>query len=154
MRDARGDVVYVGKAQNLKHRVRSYWQKDAATGRLEGHRIRAVIDRVGAGEGPRTRVVIYRTVDVEYTITDSVSEALLLEANLIKRYRPRFNVRLKDDKSYPYIRITLAEPFPRIERTRKLVNDASRYFGPYASASSVDESMNIVRRLFPFRTCT
>ena len=87
-------------------------------------------------------------------MTSSVSEALLLEANLIKRYKPRFNVRLKDDKSYPYIKITLADDFPRIERTRKLVSDGSRYFGPYASASSVDESMNLVRRLFPFRTCT
>jgi excinuclease ABC subunit C len=138
MRDARGEVVYVGKAQSLRHRVRSYWQK-AATGPLEGHRIRAVIDRI---------------TDVEYTMTDSVSEALLLEANLIKRYRPRFNVRLKDDKSYPYIKITMADDFPRVERTRKLVDDGSRYFGPYASASSVDESMNLVRRLFPFRTCT
>ena len=138
MRDARGEVVYVGKAQSLRHRVRSYWQK-ASTGPLEGHRIRAVIDRIA---------------DVEYTMTDSVSEALLLEASLIKRYRPRFNVRLKDDKSYPYIKITMADDFPRVERTRKLVEDGSRYFGPYASASSVDESMNLVRRLFPFRTCT
>jgi excinuclease ABC subunit C len=138
MKDARGDVVYVGKAQSLRNRVRSYWQKSTVVP-LEGHRIRAVIDRI---------------VDVEVTQTDSVSEALLLEANLIKRYRPRFNVRLKDDKSYPYIKITLADDFPRVERTRKLVNDGSRYFGPYASASSVDESMNLVRRLFPFRTCT
>ncbi|MGZ8514151.1 MAG: excinuclease ABC subunit UvrC [Candidatus Limnocylindrales bacterium] len=138
MRDARGDVVYVGKAQSLKHRVRSYWQK-GNTGPLEGHRIRAVLDRI---------------VDVEVTQTDSVSEALLLEMHLIKRYRPRFNVRLKDDKSYPYIKVTLADDFPRVERTRKLVNDGSRYFGPYGSASSVDESMNLVRRLFPFRTCT
>jgi excinuclease ABC subunit C len=137
MRDARGEVVYVGKAQSLRHRVRSYWQK--ASGPMEGHRIRAVIDRIA---------------DVEYTMTDSVSEALLLEASLIKRYRPRFNVRLKDDKSYPYIKITMADDFPRVERTRKLVEDGSRYFGPYASASSVDESMNLVRRLFPFRTCT
>jgi excinuclease ABC subunit C len=83
-----------------------------------------------------------------------VSEALLLEANLIKRFQPRFNVRLKDDKSYPYIKVTLGDDFPRIERTRKLPNDGSRYFGPYASASSVDEAMNLVRRLFPFRTCT
>ncbi len=97
---------------------------------------------------------IDRVADVEYTLTDSVSEALLLEANLIKRFQPRFNVRLKDDKSYPYIKITLADDFPRVERTRKLVNDGSRYFGPYASASSVDESMNLIRRLFPFRTCT
>ena len=88
------------------------------------------------------------------TEVDSVSEALLLEANLIKRFKPRFNVRLKDDKSYPYIKVTLGDDFPRIERTRKLPNDGSRYFGPYASASSVDEAMNLVRRLFPFRTCT
>src|SRR5436190_22419169 len=138
MKDARGEVVYVGKAQSLRHRVRSYWQKQEI-GRLEGHRIRSVVDRIA---------------DVEYTLTDSDSEAFLLEANLIKRYRPRFNVRLKDDKSYPYVEITLADDFPRVERTRKLVNDGSRYFGPYASATSVDESMNLVRRLFPFRTCT
>jgi excinuclease ABC subunit C len=140
MKDARGVVLYVGKAQSLRNRVRSYWQKQAASrGYGDIHRIREVIDRVA---------------DVEVTLTDSVSEALLLEANLIKRFRPRFNVRLKDDKSYPYIKITLADDFPRVERTRKLPNDGSRYFGPYASAVSVDESMNLVRRLFPFRTCT
>src|SRR2546423_10305649 len=137
MKGTRGDVLYVGKAQSLRARVRSYWQKQGGYG--EVHRIREVIDRVA---------------DVEYTMTDSVSEALLLEANLIKRYKPRFNVRLKDDKSYPYIKISLGDDFPRIERTRKLLNDGSRYFGPYASASSVDEAMNLVRRLFPFRTCT
>jgi excinuclease ABC subunit C len=138
MKDARGQVLYVGKAQNLRNRVRSYWQKEDVAG-LGQHLIRSVIDRV---------------VDVDYTLTDSVGEALLLEGNLVKRYQPQFNVRLKDDKSYPYIKITLADDFPRIERTRKLPNDGSRYFGPYASASSVDEAMNLVRRLFPFRTCT
>lgn len=138
MKDAREVVLYVGKAQSLRHRVRSYWQKQART----------------SGDTQRIRSVLDRVADVEYTLTDSVSEALLLEANLIKRYRPRFNVRLKDDKSYPYIRITLAEDFPRVERTRRLADDGSRYFGPYASASSVDESMNLIRRLFPFRTCT
>jgi excinuclease ABC subunit C len=137
MKSARGDVLYVGKAQSLRSRVRSYWQKEAPG--VEHHLIRSAIDRVA---------------DVEYTITDSVSEALLLEGNLVKRYQPQFNVRLKDDKSYPYIKITLGDDFPRIERTRKLPNDGSRYFGPYASASSVDEAMNLVRRLFPFRTCT
>ena len=137
MKDSRGDVLYVGKAQSLRNRVRSYWQKQAPGGEI--HRIRGVIDRVA---------------DIEVTEVDSVSEALLLEANLIKRFKPRFNVRLKDDKSYPYIKITRADDFPRVERTRKLLNDGSRYFGPYASASSVDESMNLVRRLFPFRTCT
>jgi excinuclease ABC subunit C len=137
MKDARGTVLYVGKAASLRSRVRSYWQKEAPG--IELHLIRSVIDRV---------------VDLEYTMTDSVGEALLLEGNLVKRFQPPFNVRLKDDKSYPYIKITLNDDFPRIERTRKLPNDGSRYFGPYASASSVDEAMNLVRRLFPFRTCT
>jgi len=137
MKGTRGEVLYVGKAQSLRNRVRSYWQKESPTAEL--HLIRSVIDRV---------------VDVEYTITDSISEALLLEGNLVKRFQPQFNVRLKDDKSYPYIKVTLGDDFPRIERTRKLPNDGSRYFGPYASASSVDEAMNLVRRLFPFRTCT
>jgi excinuclease ABC subunit C len=137
MKDARGTVIYVGKAQSLRNRVRSYWQKQ--TGGGESQLIRSVIDRIA---------------DLEYTMTDSVSEALLLEINLVKRYRPRYNVRLKDDKSYPFIKITLAEDFPRVERTRKLPADGSRYFGPYASASSVDEAMNLIRRLFPFRTCT
>src|SRR3954452_4122630 len=137
MKDARDVVLYVGKAQSLRNRVRSYWQKEAPG--VEHHLIRSQIDRVA---------------DVEITITDSVSEALLLEANLVKRFQPQFNVRLKDDKSYPYIKVTLGDDFPRVERTRKLPNDGSRYFGPYASASSVDEAMNLVRRLFPFRTCT
>src|SRR3954462_6635057 len=137
LKDDRGRVLYVGKAQSLRNRVRQYWQQSrGAQGPL---RIEYEMDRVA---------------DVEYTMTDSVSEALLLEATLIKRHQPRFNVRLKDDKSYPYIKVTLADDFPRIERTRKLPNDGSRYFGPYASASSVDEAMNLVRRLFPFRTCT
>ena len=136
LKDARGVVLYVGKAQNLRNRVRQYWQKSRG---LQPLRIEYEMDRVA---------------DVEYTMTDSVSEALLLEATLIKRHQPRFNVRLKDDKSYPYIKVTLADDFPRIERTRKLPNDGSRYFGPYASASSVDEAMNLIRRLFPFRTCT
>jgi len=137
MKDARGAVIYVGKAQSLHKRVRSYWQKQSYG--PESQLIRSVIDRI---------------VDLDYTMTDSVSEALLLEINLVKRYRPRYNVRLKDDKSYPFIKVTLAEDFPRVERTRRLPADGSRYFGPYASASSVDEAMNLIRRLFPFRTCT
>jgi excinuclease ABC subunit C len=136
MKDDAGRVLYVGKAQSLRARVRQYWQAGRSAAPL---RIESAIDQVA---------------DVEYTLTDTVSEALLLEANLIKRYQPRFNVRLKDDKSYPFIKVTLADDFPRIERTRKLPNDGSRYFGPYASASSVDESMNLIRRIFPFRTCT
>ena len=137
MRDARGTVLYVGKAQSLRSRVRSYWQQR------------------GASEVPlRIESALDRVVDVEYTLTDTVSEALLLEATLIKRNQPRFNVRLKDDKSYPFIKISLGDDFPRIERTRTLPADGSRYFGPYASATSVDEAMNLIRRLFPFRTCS
>jgi excinuclease ABC subunit C len=136
MKDVQGRVLYVGKAQSLRNRVRQYWQ-------------------AGRSQAPlRIESAIAQVADVEITLTDTVSEALLLEANLVKRYQPRFNVRLKDDKSYPFIKITLADDFPRIERTRKLPNDGSRYFGPYASASSVDESMNLIRRIFPFRTCT
>ena len=138
LKDDRGRVLYVGKAQSLRNRVRQYWQSSRGTSQ-QPLRIEQAMDRVA---------------DVEYTIVDSVSEALLLEATLIKRHQPRFNVRLKDDKSYPYIKVTLGDDFPRIERTRKLPNDGSRYFGPYASASSVDEAMNLIRRLFPFRTCT
>src|SRR6476620_8444031 len=137
LKDDRGRVLYVGKAQSLRNRVRQYWQANRAA--QAPLRIEHAMDRVA---------------DVEYTMVDSVSEALLLEATLIKRHQPRFNVRLKDDKSYPYIKVTLGDDFPRIERTRRLPNDGSRYFGPYASASSVDEAMNLVRRLFPFRTCT
>jgi excinuclease ABC subunit C len=136
MKDRGGRVLYVGKAQSLRNRVRQYWQAGRSAAPL---RIESAIDQVA---------------DLDYTLTDTVSEALLLEANLIKRYQPRFNVRLKDDKSYPFIKVTLADDFPRIERTRKLPADGSRYFGPYASASSVDESMNLIRRIFPFRTCT
>jgi excinuclease ABC subunit C len=138
LKDDRGRVLYVGKAQSLRNRVRQYWQKSR-----------------GSAQAPlRIEQAMDRVADVEYTMVDSVSEALLLEATLIKRHQPRFNVRLKDDKSYPYIKVTLADDFPRVERTRKLPNDGSRYFGPYASASSVDEAMNLIRRLFPFRTCT
>ena len=119
MRDDRGRVLYVGKAQSLRNRVRQYWQTSR-----------------GAAQAPlRIEQAIERVADVEYTLTDSVSEALLLEATLIKRHQPRFNVRLKDDKSYPFIKVTLGDDFPRIERTRKLPNDGSRYFGPYASAT-------------------
>jgi excinuclease ABC subunit C len=143
MRDERGRVLYVGKAQSLRNRVRQYWQQSRGRGSR------------GGSSGPlRIEQAIDRVADLEYTLTDTVSEALLLEGTLIKRHQPRFNVRLKDDKSYPYIKVTLADDFPRIERTRKLPADGSRYFGPYASASSVDEAMNLIRRLFPFRTCT
>ncbi len=134
-KDASGTVLYVGKAQSLRHRVRSYWQKRSRGGSWGIFSI----DQVAT---------------VEWTLTDNVSEALLLEASLIKRHQPQYNARLKDDKSYPFIKVTLADDFPRIERTRRLVQDGSRYFGPYASVTSVDSAMDLIRRLFPFRTCT
>ena len=134
MKNADGRVLYVGKADSLRSRVRSYFgargPEDARIGRM-----------------------VTEVADVEYIVTDTVSEAYLLESNFIKEHRPRFNIRLRDDKSYPFVKITLGEDFPRIVRTRKLARDGSRYFGPYASASSVDETLKLLRKIFPFRTC-
>ena len=134
MKNAAGKVLYVGKADSLRGRVRSYFgergPEDARIGRM-----------------------VTEVADVQYIVTDTVSEAYLLESNLIKEHRPRFNIRLRDDKSYPFVKITLGEDFPRIVRTRRLVRDGSRYFGPYASASSVDETLKLLRKIFPFRTC-
>jgi excinuclease ABC subunit C len=134
MKGPDGRVLYVGKADLLRHRVRSYF---------------------GSKTGLDSRILrmTAEVADIEYIVTDTVSEAFLLEGNLIKEHRPRFNIRLRDDKSYPFVKITLAEDFPRIVRTRKLTRDGSRYFGPYASASSVDETLKLLRRIFPFRTC-
>jgi len=134
MKHADGRVLYVGKADSLRSRVRSYF---AARG----------------PEDARIARMVTEVADVQYTVTDTVSEAYLLESNLIKEHRPRFNIRLRDDKSYPFVKITLGEDFPRIVRTRKLARDGSRYFGPYASASSVDETLKLLRKIFPFRTC-
>jgi excinuclease ABC subunit C len=134
MKNGDGRVLYVGKADSLRGRVRSYF---AARG----------------PEDARIARMVTEVADVEYIVTDTVSEAYLLESNLIKEHRPRFNIRLRDDKSYPFVKITLGEDFPRIVRTRRLVRDGSRYFGPYASASSVDETLKLLRKIFPFRTC-
>ena len=95
-----------------------------------------------------------RAAAIDYVVTSSVAEAYLLEANLIKQHRPRYNIRLKDDKSYPFVKVTLGEPFPRVLRTRKLGDRTARYFGPYANAKSVDESLDLLQKLFPHRTCT
>ena len=134
MKNADGRVLYVGKADALRNRVRSYF---------------------GSKTGVDSRIVrmTQEVADIDYVVTDTVSEAFILEGNLIKEHRPRFNIRLRDDKSYPFVQITLAEDFPRIVRTRKLKRDGSRYFGPYASASSVDETLKLLRKIFPFRTC-
>ena len=132
-RDAKAQVIYVGKAASLRSRVRSYFQ-DARP------------------HDAKTDAMVRQIADLEYIVTDTISEAFLLENNLIKEHRPRFNIRLRDDKTYPFVKITLGEDFPRIVRTRKLARDGSRYFGPYASASSVDETLKLLRKIFPFRT--
>ena len=134
MKDATGRALYVGKADVLRNRVRSYF---------------------GSGPAYDARIgrMISEIADIDYIVTDTVSEAFLLENNLIKEHRPRFNIRLRDDKTYPFVKITLGEDFPRIVRTRTLKRDGSRYFGPYASASSVDETLKLLRKIFPFRTC-
>ena len=132
--DADGKIIYVGKASHLTQRVRSYWHTNTTPG---AHRIRDAIDQVAS---------------LEWTVTDSVQEALLLEATLIRKHLPRYNVRLRDDRGYPYIRVTPG-PYPRVERTRRIVRDGSRYFGPYTGFSAVSTAMEAARRLFQFRTC-
>jgi excinuclease ABC subunit C len=134
LKGANGRVLYVGKADILRNRVPSYF---GSKGALDARILRMVSE----------------VADIEYIVTDTISEAFLLENNLIKEHRPRFNIRLRDDKTYPFVKITLGEDFPRIVRTRKLARDGSRYFGPYASASSVDETLKLLRKIFPFRTC-
>ncbi len=132
--DSAGKIIYVGKATHLTQRVRSYWQ---AGGEPGAHRIRDAIAEVAT---------------LDWTVTDSTKEALLLEATLVRRYLPKYNIRLRDDRSYPYIRVT-ADPYPRVERTRRLVRDGSRYFGPYTTPGSVNAAMEAIKRLFQFRTC-
>jgi excinuclease ABC subunit C len=131
-KDARGRVLYVGKADVLRDRIRSYFGPS-----LDVRHVR----------------LVERAERLEYVLTGSVSESYLLEANLIKQHRPRYNIRLKDDKSYPYVKVTLGEDFPRILRTRQLGDRTARYFGPYANAKSVDESLDLLQKLFPYRTC-
>ena len=131
-KDTRGRVLYVGKADVLRDRIRSYFGPS-----LDVRHVR----------------LVERADRLEYVLTGSVSEAYLLEANLIKQHRPRYNIRLKDDKSYPYVKVTLGEDFPRILRTRTLGDRTARYFGPYANAKSVDESLDLLQKLFPYRTC-
>jgi len=131
-KDARGRVLYVGKADVLRDRVRSYLGPN-----LELRHVR----------------MVERAARIEHVVTGSIAEAFLLEANLIKQHRPRYNIRLKDDKSYPYVKVTLGEDFPRILRTRQLGDRTARYFGPYANAKAVDDSLDLLQKLFPYRTC-
>jgi excinuclease ABC subunit C len=134
MLDAAGKVLYVGKAVDLRSRVRSYFQ----AGRVHSARLDALVERV---TGVRTIIV------------KNEGEALLLEANLIKQHKPPFNIRLKDDKKYPYLKVTLGESFPRVIFTRKLVRDGSKYFGPFSNAGGLREVIDLIRRTFPLRTC-
>jgi len=134
MRDILGQVLYVGKARDLR-------------ARLASHRNTA---RAG---GNKTAALLAKTSTVETILTATEKEALLLESSLIKKYRPRYNVILRDDKSYPYIKVTVGEVWPRVLITRRRLRDAARYFGPYASATAMHETLRLVRALFPLRTC-
>lgn len=135
MRDAEGDVIYVGKATRLKDRVRSYF---------------------GSAHGmePKTLALRQHIEDFEYIVVGNAGEALLLEATLIRRYQPFFNIRLKDDKRYPYLKVDVQNPWPRVYITRRIEKDGARYFGPYASAGSVRATLDLVKKLFPWRSCT
>jgi excinuclease ABC subunit C len=135
MRGADGGVIYVGKAANLRNRVRSYFGSPAS---MEG----------------KTRALSDAIVDFEYVVTHTEQEALHLEAELVKRHQPFFNIRLKDDKHYPYLKVDLADPWPRVYITRRVEKDGARYFGPYANAGSVRRTLDIVNKLFPWRSCT
>ena len=135
MKDADGGVLYVGKAASLRSRVRSYFQTPA-------------------GKERKIQAMVTRIADFEYIVTESVQEALLLENLLIKQHRPFFNARLKDDKTYPYIKIDLREEFPQVYFTRRVLQDGARYFGPFASAGSVRKTMDLLKKLFPYRSCT
>ncbi|MDA0799768.1 MAG: excinuclease ABC subunit UvrC [Chloroflexi bacterium] len=135
MKDEDAKVLYVGKAANLRNRVRSYFQTPH-------------------GKEPKIQVMVQRIADFEYIVTESVQEALLLENLLIKQHRPFYNARLKDDKTYPYIKINPKEEFPQVYFTRRVLADGARYFGPFASAGSVRKTMDLLKKLFPYRSCT
>ncbi|NLC14096.1 MAG: excinuclease ABC subunit UvrC [Chloroflexi bacterium] len=134
MKDESGKIIYVGKAINLKNRVRSYFQKS--------------IDH-----SYKTRRMVENIRDIEWIVVASELEALILEMNLIKEHRPFYNVRLKDDKRYPYIKIHWQDDFPKISVTRNMVQDGSRYYGPYTSVWAVHQTLDILRKIFPYLTC-
>ncbi|HQJ76395.1 MAG TPA: GIY-YIG nuclease family protein, partial [Bacteroidota bacterium] len=129
----KGKVIYVGKAVNIRSRVRSYFRN------LSAHT-------------PRTRALVEKVSDIEIIVTDNEVEALILESNLIKSIKPRYNVLLKDDKSYPYIRIT-NEPFPQVFPTRRIVKNGSKYFGPYTEVKVMKNALKIIRDIFMVRNC-
>lgn len=135
MRDAENTILYVGKAASLRHRVSSYF---TAQYKLS----------------PKLQQLVAQVHDVDFFVTNSEQEALILELNMIKQYRPRYNVRLKDDKSFPYLKISLNEEWPKLYMTRRLEKDGGRYFGPFASAWSVRETLKVLKGIFPFRSCS
>jgi len=134
LKDRHGKVIYVGKAVNLRARVRSYLR--------------------GGDERSQVRFLVGRLADFETLVTANEKEALILENNLIKQYRPRYNIRLKDDKSYVSVKVTIRDPWPRVLVTRRIVKDGSRYFGPFHHASAVRETLDTIRKVFPLRTCS
>ncbi len=134
MKNRAGEVIYVGKAVNLRRRVRSYFHKSAQ-------------------KHPKTRKLVSQIADIEWITVGSELEALILEMNLIKKHRPRYNVRLKDDKRYPYIKVHWQDPFPKVTITRRVVQDGARYFGPYTSMWAVHQTLDVLRKIFPFLTC-
>jgi excinuclease ABC subunit C len=130
-----GKVIYVGKAVNLRARVRSYFHKSAQ-------------------HTPKIRRLVDEIADIEFIVAGSELEALLLENTLIKKHQPRYNVRLKDDKRYPYIKVHWQDPFPRVTTTRHILDDGARYFGPYTAASAAYQTLDLIRKVFPYLTCT
>jgi len=134
MKDASSKVIYVGKAINLRARVRSYFHKSAQ----HTHKINELVKKIA---------------DIEFIVTGSELEALILEMNLIKQHRPYYNVRLKDDKRYPYIKVHWAAPYPKVTVTRRMISDGSRYFGPYYSVWAVHKTLDVLRKIFPYLTC-
>ncbi|HEX9067665.1 MAG TPA: excinuclease ABC subunit UvrC, partial [Ktedonobacterales bacterium] len=133
-KDADGNVLYVGKATSLHSRVRSYFADPADL-------------------SPKNQALVAKIADIEYIVVGSEVEALILENEYIKRYQPKYNVRLRDDKNYPYIKVALTEDFPRIFRVRSFRRDGNRYFGPYTNSGAVDATLDLMNKLFPFRTC-
>ncbi|NLK35072.1 MAG: excinuclease ABC subunit UvrC [Gracilibacteraceae bacterium] len=135
MRDEYNEIIYIGKAINLKNRVRQYFQNSK-------------------NQNPKVAAMVMRIADFEYIITDSELEALILECNLIKKHRPRYNVMLKDDKQYPYIKITIKEDYPRLLIVREIKKDGAKYFGPYTDVTAVNRTIDLLKSLFPIRYCS
>src|ERR671933_1317122 len=133
-KDAAGKIIYVGKAKNLRNRVRSYFQ-------------------TGRDRDAKTRELVKRIRDLEFIVTDTEVEALVLESNLIKQHRPRYNILLKDDKQYPHLKLTINEAFPRVMITRRIQRDGALYFGPYLPASLARRTIDLINRTFQLRTC-